>query len=77
MSYAELVWVDRLGMYVRTEADSESPSSTVVRVPFFRPVVDVRDVRSVITMAAQLAWEGDRPYSPPLPDVFAGVASNN
>lgn len=34
MSYAELLWVDQLGMYVRCEVNGREPS--VVRVPFYR-----------------------------------------
>lgn len=45
MLYAELLWVDRLGMYVRTELEGQDPS--IVRVPFYRPVLDERDARCV------------------------------
>ena len=38
MVYAELLWVDRLGMYVSCEVDGQQPS--VVRVPFLRPILD-------------------------------------
>ncbi|KAG1657366.1 hypothetical protein FOA52_015920 [Chlamydomonas sp. UWO 241] len=66
MQYAELVWVDRLGMYMRTEVEGRDPE--VVRVPFYRPVIDERDARSVITMAAQISWEAERSYQPsPVP----------
>lgn len=54
MSYAELLWVDRLGMWVRAEAAGHLQGTTIVRVPFYRPVLDERDARSVITMAAQV-----------------------
>jgi hypothetical protein len=44
MSYAELLWLDRLGMYVRVEVEGgEGPS--VIRIPFYRPVLDERDAR--------------------------------
>lgn len=71
MLYTELLWVDRLGMYVRTEVEGKQPA--VVRVPFYRAVLDERDARSVITMAAQIAWEAERPYNPSamLPDTAA------
>ncbi|KAG2489885.1 hypothetical protein HYH03_011687 [Edaphochlamys debaryana] len=75
MSYAELLWVDYLGMYIRTEINGREPE--VVRVPFYRPVLDERDARSVITMASQIAWEADRAYTPPLPAIFADAAANN
>jgi hypothetical protein len=88
MAYAELLWVDRLGVYVRAEvaADDEEGSAadsaaeaaaaeggemTLVRVPFQRPVLDERDARSALTMAAQIAWEGERSYVPPVPAVFS------
>lgn len=34
MSYAELLWLDRLGMYIRSEVAGQEP--TIVRVPFYR-----------------------------------------
>jgi hypothetical protein len=36
-------------------------------------------LRSVLTMAAQVAWERDRPYIPPVPAIFtdAAAAANN
>jgi hypothetical protein len=45
MMYAELLWVDRLGLYISCE--SEGGKSKVVRVPFIRPVLDERDARCV------------------------------
>ena len=72
MAYAELLWLDRLGMYIRSEV--AGGQHQVVRVPFYRPVLDERDARSVITMAAQLAWESERSYVPPLPAIFQGEA---
>lgn len=74
MAYAELLWLDRLGMYIRSEVAGQPPQ--VVRVPFYRPVLDERDARSVITMAAQIAWEAERTYVPPLPAIFQDAASN-
>lgn len=82
MVYAELVWLDRLGMYVRVEVSADAggrgasgPAAAVVRVPFYRPVLDERDARSVLTMAAQVAWEKDRPYTPPTPAIFTDTAA--
>ncbi len=43
MSYVELLWVDRLGLYVRTELQGKD--MRVIRVPFYRPVLDERDAR--------------------------------
>ncbi len=79
MGYAELLWIDRLGLYARVEAGEHLPGSVVVRVPFYRPVLDERDARSVLTMASQVAWETDRPYTPPVPSIFtdAKAAANN
>lgn len=75
MEYVELLWIDYMGMYVRAEVTGSEP--TVVRVPFYRPVIDDRDVRSVVTMAAQLAWEKDRNYKPPVPSYLAELSANN
>jgi len=79
MNYAELLWVDRLGMYVRVEAANHLDGLVIARVPFYRPVLDERDARSVITMAAQLAWEEERPYTPPVPSIYTdpAAAANN
>jgi hypothetical protein len=86
MAYAELLWVDRLGVYVRAEvaaaddaaAGAEAATADaemrLVRVPFQRPVLDERDARSALTMAAQIAWEGERSYTPPVPAVFGADA---
>eukprot|EP00798_Chlamydomonas_sp_ICE-L_P007721 gene7721-892_t len=43
MTYAELLWVDCLGMYIRSEALGREPR--VVRVPFYRKVMDHREAR--------------------------------
>jgi hypothetical protein len=84
MLYAELLWVDRLGVYVQAEvaveaggggggaADGATASEpALVRVPFQRPVLDERDARSALTMAAQIAWESERSYVPPVPSIFS------
>lgn len=57
MTYAELLWLDAQGMYVRCET-AGAEGSRVLRVPFYRTVLDERDVRSVITMAAQVGGAG-------------------
>lgn len=62
MYYAELLWLDRFGAYIK--AVGQDGGSTTLRVPFFREVDDERDVRSMLTMLAQVAWEAERPYSP-------------
>jgi Protein of unknown function (DUF2470) len=67
MAYAELLWVDRLGLYVRAETAGSSGPGTV-RVAFPRPVLDERDARSVVTMASHVGWEAERRYTPsPVP----------
>ncbi|GAX83272.1 hypothetical protein CEUSTIGMA_g10698.t1 [Chlamydomonas eustigma] len=74
MLYAELLWVDRLGLYISCE--KEGGESKVVRVPFIRPVLDERDARSAITMAAQIAWEEERPYTPAPPTTSLTAVNN-
>lgn len=66
---AELLWVDRLGAYIKATSVAGGHAGTF-RIPFLRPVDDERDVRSTLTMLAQVAWEGERTYVPvfsPLP----------
>eukprot|EP00882_Tetradesmus_deserticola_P009223 GHRQ01009727.1.p1 GENE.GHRQ01009727.1~~GHRQ01009727.1.p1 ORF type:complete len:290 (+),score=132.30 GHRQ01009727.1:361-1230(+) len=75
MLYAELLWVDRLGMYVRAEVLGRQPA--VVRVPFQRAVLDERDARSVVTMASHISWEADKKYVPPPLPSPTPVGSNN
>lgn len=52
MSYAELLWVDYLGCYIKSA--SQQGEVQTLRVPFLRPVADERDARSVLTMMAQV-----------------------
>lgn len=75
MLYAELLWVDRLGLYVRAEVLGRHPA--VVRVPFYRSVLDERDARSVVTMASHISWEADKKYTPPPMQSPTPAASNN
>jgi hypothetical protein len=77
MLYAELLWLDRLGMYVRAEHLGRQP--TVVRVPFYRAVLDERDARSVLTMASHISWEAEKKYIPAPVQMPPGApaASNN
>lgn len=60
--YAELLWVDRLGAYIKAVA--QDGASRGVRVQFAREVDDVRGVQSALTMMAQTSWEAERPYNP-------------
>lgn len=55
MSYAELLWVDHLGLYVK--AASQEGVVRTLRVPFLRSVEDDRDARSVLTMMAQVGGD--------------------
>ena len=72
MYISELLWIDTLGVYVRVAGAGRSDS--IVRVQFHRPVTDVRDARSVLTLLAQVAWERDRKYVPAPAQVEAAVA---
>ncbi|PSC71188.1 glutamyl-tRNA reductase-binding chloroplastic [Micractinium conductrix] len=62
-AWAEMLWVDRLGVYMRA-APQDGGDAKEVRVPFVRPVEDEREARSALTMMAQVAWESQRPYQP-------------
>ncbi|KAK9835391.1 hypothetical protein WJX81_006878 [Elliptochloris bilobata] len=64
---AELLWVDRLGLYLLAAVRGEG--AQVVRVTFAREVLDERDARSTLTMLAQLAWERERNYVPIVPQI--------
>ncbi|KAH7622366.1 putative Glutamyl-tRNA reductase-binding protein, chloroplastic [Nannochloris sp. 'desiccata'] len=68
--FSELLWVDRLGAYLK--AVGQDGSSKTLRVPFAREVEDDRGVQSALTMMAQYSWEIERPYNPvavPIPAV--------
>lgn len=64
MFYAELLWVDRAGAYLR--AVSQQGEARTLRLSFMRQVEDERDARSQLTMLAQLAWEHERSWNPVL-----------
>lgn len=59
MAWAEMVWVDRLGVHMRA-ARQDGSAAQDLRVPFVRPVEDEREARSALTMMAQVAWEAQR-----------------
>jgi hypothetical protein len=59
MAYAEMLWADRLGIYLRAARQDGSPAIDL-RVPFVRAVEDEREARSALTMMAQVAWEAQR-----------------
>jgi len=78
LAAAELLWVDRLGAYIKAAEAGKSAAETV-RVSFLREVEDERDLRSTLTMLAQVAWEADRTYQPvfkPPPPPPAPVEKN-
>ena len=58
MTYAQLSWVDCLGFYI--SYDTIHSKNNVLRVSFPREAEEDRDARSLLTMAAHLAWEHDR-----------------
>uniref|UniRef100_A0A7S0UY45 DUF2470 domain-containing protein n=1 Tax=Polytomella parva TaxID=51329 RepID=A0A7S0UY45_9CHLO len=60
VEFAEVVWVDRLGVFVYAEVLGRPKG--ILRVPFYRPVLSVRDARAVMTMTAQVAWEALNKY---------------
>ncbi|KAK9806842.1 hypothetical protein WJX72_004618 [[Myrmecia] bisecta] len=64
---AELLWVDKLGIYMWVKVAREE--GRVIRVQFQRAVQDERDARSVLTMLGQLAWERERNYTPQMPQM--------
>jgi hypothetical protein len=39
--------------------------------------MDERDARSVMTMAAQLAWERERSYRPPVPSFMTDLSASS
>lgn len=63
---AELLWIDKQGVYLSVTTNEDS-TATIARVTFHRPVLDERDARSVLTLLAQVAWERERNYIPPVP----------
>ncbi|PRW57427.1 FMN binding [Chlorella sorokiniana] len=76
MAWAEMLWVDRLGVYMRA-AKQDGSEARDLRVPFVRPVEDEREARSALTMMAQVAWEAQRPYTPAAPSPPSQDAANN
>lgn len=62
---AQLLWVDRLGLYLFIQRVGEP--GEVRRRSFVREVSDERDVRSTLTMLAQVSWEKERNYQPVMP----------
>jgi hypothetical protein len=73
--FSELLWVDRLGAYLK--AVGQDGSSKTLRVPFAREVDDDRGVQSALTMMAQYSWEIERPYNPVAVPIPAIVSADN
>ena len=64
MVHAELSWVDRFGFYVTY--DTVDKKGNILRVAFPREVEEDMEARSLLTMAAHLAWESERNAVPSL-----------
>lgn len=72
MLEAEFLWIDTKGVEFRGEA--LGGVSKTGRYSFQREALDELDALSLITMAAQVAWEQERTYVPTMPDVVAQPA---
>lgn len=72
MLEAEFLWIDTKGVEFRGEA--LGGVSKTGRHSFQREALDELDALSLITMAAQVAWEQERTYVPAMPDVVAQPA---
>eukprot|EP00892_Ulva_mutabilis_P007339 jgi/Ulvmu1/4978/UM207_0022.1 len=67
MLEAEFIWIDTKG--VDFHGDALGGVSKTGRYSFPREALDELDALSLITMAAQVAWENERTYVPTMPDV--------
>ena len=67
MLSAEMLWVDVKGLDFKCR--TLTGRSEAGRFAFNRLALDELDVLSLITMAAQEAWEAERAYTPAMPDV--------
>lgn len=66
---AEFLWIDTKGVDFR--GDALGGVSKTGRYSFSREALDELDALSLITMAAQVAWEEERAYLPKMPDAVA------
>jgi hypothetical protein len=66
---AEFLWIDTKGVDFKGEA--LGGVSTTGRFAFARQALDELDALSLITMAAQVAWEDERSYTPQVPDTVS------
>jgi hypothetical protein len=62
---AEFLWIDTKG--VEFKAEALGGLSQTGRYSFVREALDELDALSLITMAAQVAWENERAYTPTIP----------
>ena len=62
---AEFMWIDTKGVDFKAEA--LGGISQTGRLSFTREAQDELDALSLITMVAQVAWENERSYTPPVP----------
>ena len=62
---AEFMWIDTKGVDFKAEA--LGGISRTGRFSFEREALDELDALSLITMAAQVAWENERSYTPAVP----------
>lgn len=59
------MWIDTKGLDFKAEA--LGGISQTGRYSFTREAMDELDALSLITMAAQVAWENERSYTPAIP----------
>jgi hypothetical protein len=67
MASAEMLWVDVRG--VDFKGQTLTGRTDTGRFEFGRKALDEHDVLSLITMAAQVAWEKERAYTPAMPEM--------
>lgn len=54
----KLLWIDRLGVYIRYQKFGQGPRD--VRMGFPQPVENEKSCVSALTMLGQVTWEKDR-----------------
>lgn len=72
MQTAKMLWVDTHGMDFLGQ--TLTGSTTTGRFSFNRTALDDLDALSLITMAAQEAWEAERAYSPTMPELAGNIS---
>lgn len=71
LASAEMLWVDTRGLDFK--GVTFRGRSEAGRLPFKRQALDDLDVLSLITMAAQEAWEAERSYTPSMPELSGRI----